>query len=116
MKSRDRKKLKKQKPPKVGTYRAPPRSATKFIRVLKNWSAITLPIENNDHFMVDASFIVSPDEKVYRYAAPWESPTLVIDSDILPAAHHIRLVYVRDKATRIHVKKQLRRRKRRFGN
>lgn len=116
MSFRKKKKKKVVKVPKVGTYRPPAKSETSFIRVLKNWSAITLPIENNEHFMVDAAFIVSPENKVYRRAAAWEKPTLVIDSDILPPEHHIRLIYVRDKPTRIHVKKQLRRRKRRFGN
>lgn len=53
---------------------------------------MTVTIEENH----DLPYVVGPGERVYRYAFAWEKPTLVIDADILPAAHHIRLVRILD--------------------
>lgn len=80
---------------------------TKFVRVLEGWKCVSLAYEQNGTYYVP--HVVSPAGKVYRYAQSWEKPSLVIDADILPAEHHIRLVRVIDKATRRLAKKALRR-------
>lgn len=87
----------------------PPHRETKFLRVLEGWTGVTA----EDPFAPGTlEFIFSPERKVYRRAHSWETPELVIDADILPAAHHIRLVRVRNLQIRKLARKLLRKQER----
>jgi hypothetical protein len=83
---------------------------TKFMRVLDGWRIVTLEFQQNGAHRV--GYIVSPTKKVYRRAFAWEKPSLVIDADILPAEHHIRLVRETNTDTCRLARKALRRDKR----
>lgn len=71
---------------------------TKYLRVLEGWISVVL---RTDHFAdgtpVQYECIVSPKGNVYRRAASWEKPSLLIDANIWPAEHHIRLVKITNK-------------------
>jgi hypothetical protein len=69
----------------------------KFIRILDGWNGVTIKYnEKNDNPSWVMECIISPQKKVYRRAAAWEKPHLVIDANILPAEHHIRLVRIKE--------------------
>lgn len=80
---------------KRSSGRPPGSSPPKFVGVLKDWKIFAVPIYDSvAKLQVQFEYIVSPQDNVYRHAHTWEAPTLVIDSPILPAQHHIRLVRV----------------------
>lgn len=104
--------MKKHKKIKQAIVKLPPppkMRETKFIRVLDGWCTVTLEFQQNGSHLVP--YIIAPNKKVYRYAFAWEKPSLVIDADILPPEHHIRLIRITDATTRRLAKKALRKRK-----
>lgn len=106
------KKNKKEKKEKlrIKTHKPPKQAPTKFMKVLGDWQSalVTIMLDKKQVGHV-AEYIRAPNKKIYRRALSWEHPTLVIDSPILPAEHHIRLVRIRDKKIKREVIRALRR-------
>jgi hypothetical protein len=93
---------------KVETYRPPKAAKTRFIRVLDGWREFAINFRHADGSIMPAVFIASPQDRIYRRALHWENPSLVIDANILPPEHHIRLVRIRDAKTIKLVRRALR--------
>lgn len=102
--------MKKRKTPAKGSYRPKTAVETMFIRVLDGWNGVVVEDPFDKSHVGGTEFIISPTGLTYRRAYSWETPTLVIDADILPPEHHIRLVRVTNKLLRKMAKRALRKR------
>lgn len=100
----------KRRRPTVKEARRP----TTFLRVCEGWRIFAVEDHYADGTPVRYEFILSPEQKVYRHASSWEIPTLVIDADILPPEHHIRLVRITSKKEATRIRKALRKQDRRL--
>lgn len=82
---------------------------TQFLRVLDGWKIVTVPyLDPISQLEMRPQYIVAPTGRVYRHAEDWELPSLVIDADILPPPHHIKLVRITQKRHCQLVRKRLR--------
>jgi hypothetical protein len=86
---------------------------TKFLRVLGDWKATRCTITVDQSHAHVLEYLVSPKGSIYRRAYSFEKPTLVIDSPVLPAEHHVRLMKIVDRSVIREVIKTLRRQERR---
>lgn len=104
--------MKKRKKKKHEETARPPKSVkTKFMQVLDDWKATSITIMDDKKHGHVAEYMLAPSGKVYRRAFAWENPHLVIDSPILPAEHHVRLIRIKDKKLKRQVKRAIRRRR-----
>jgi hypothetical protein len=107
MKSKKKKKAKIVLPSPT-LYRPKGAVKTLFVGLLDGWRAVPMTYDYGDHAQHVYEYILAPNNRVYRNAFPWESPSVVFDAPILPPAHHIRLVRIMDPMVRKLVKRAAR--------
>lgn len=73
----------------------------KTLTILGEWQLVPLTIEarhKKDTLGIQITVYISPKGKMYREAASWEAPDLLITAGIWSPAQDIRLVRITDKA------------------